>query len=76
MQKKLTITLDEEVYLGLKEVVGSGKISRFIENLVRPYVIKEPLEEGYRNMAEDREREEEADAWEQVGIEDLSDAPR
>jgi hypothetical protein len=76
MQKKLTITLDEEIYIGLKEVVGRGKISRFIENLVRPYVIKEPLEEGYRKMAGDREREEEAEAWERVGIEDLSDAPR
>ena len=76
MQKKLTITLDEEIYIGLKEVVGSGKISRFIENLVRPYVIKKPLEEGYRNMAGDREREEEAEAWERIGIEDLSDAPR
>lgn len=38
MQKKLTITLDERVYEGLYDVVGAGKISRFIEDLVRPYV--------------------------------------
>jgi hypothetical protein len=76
MQKKLTITVEEEIYLGLKEVVGAGKISKFIENLVRPYVIKDPLEQRYRQMAEDRKREEEASEWERISIEDLSDASR
>ncbi|TVQ26515.1 MAG: addiction module antitoxin, partial [Spirochaetaceae bacterium] len=33
MQKKLTLTIDEEVYDGLRRVVGPGKISRFVENL-------------------------------------------
>ncbi len=36
MQKKLTITLDERVYRGLHTVVGRRRISRFIEELVRP----------------------------------------
>jgi len=36
MQKKLTVTIDEEVYEGLREVIGPRKISRFIEDLVRP----------------------------------------
>ena len=76
MQRKLTITVEEEIYVGLKEVVGAGKISRFIESLVRPYVIKDPMEQGYRQMAEDREREEDASEWERITIEDLSDAPR
>ena len=35
MKKKLTLTIDEEVYEGLHEVVGRRKISRFIEELVR-----------------------------------------
>ena len=39
MQKKLTITIAEDVYAGLHQVVGRRKISRFIESLVRPYVI-------------------------------------
>ena len=39
MQKKLTITLDERVYEGLRIVVGPRRISRFIEALVRPHVV-------------------------------------
>ena len=40
MQKKLTVTIDEEVYDGLRTVIGPRKISRFIEDLVRPHVVK------------------------------------
>jgi len=32
MQKKLTITIDEQVYEGLYAVVGRRRISRFIED--------------------------------------------
>ena len=39
MQKKLTITLDEQVYEGLQSVIGPENISEFIEDLVRPHVI-------------------------------------
>ena len=51
MQKKLTITIAEDVYAGLHQVVGRRKISRFIESLVRPYVIygDEVNQEGYRS---------------------------
>jgi len=61
--KKLTISVDDEIYQGLHNIVGRGKISKFIEDKVRPYVIKSPLEAGYRDMAADREREQEAHAW-------------
>ena len=60
MQKKLTITIDERVYEGLQTVVGRGKISQFIEVLVRPHVLNENLESGYREMARDEAREAEA----------------
>ena len=70
MQKKLTITLDEQVYDGLKEVVGSGKISKFIEQLVRPYVLKNELDLAYSAMAKDRIREQEALEWGEISIED------
>ena len=63
MQKKLTITIDEDVYSGLHQIVGRRKISRFIESLVRPYVIYGDLQEGYRQMAADTEREAEAMEW-------------
>lgn len=51
MQRKLTITVDEAVYEGLARIVGRGRISRFIEDLVRPHVLGSLLEVGYREMA-------------------------
>jgi hypothetical protein len=63
MHKKMTITLDETVYDGLVRVIGRRKISQFIEDLARPYVIGENLEAGYKAMAADENREKEAQEW-------------
>ncbi len=63
MQKKLTITIDEEVYDGLKVVIGKRKISRFIEELVRPHVVKKDMYAAYQEMANDSVRESEALEW-------------
>jgi predicted CopG family antitoxin len=63
MHRKLTITLDEEVYKGLHTVIGSGKISQFIENLVKPHVIHTDLAAAYKEMAEDEEHERQALEW-------------
>lgn len=63
MQKRMTITMDEVVYEGLVRVVGRRKISGFLENLARPHVVTDDLAAGYRAMAEDVVREEEALAW-------------
>lgn len=63
MHKKLTISIDAEVYDRLYEVVGAGKISQFVEDLVRPQVIKTNLDSAYEEMAEDKAREEEAFEW-------------
>ncbi len=63
MQRKLTITVDEAVYEGLARLVGRGRISRFIEDLVRPHVLGEHLEEGYKAMAADAARERDAAEW-------------
>jgi predicted CopG family antitoxin len=76
MQKKLTITLDEAVYNGLYAVVGRRRISHFIEELVRPYVLSQDLEAGYQAMAEDTERETEALEWIEGLIGDGVDATR
>ena len=73
MQKKLTITVSEEVYQGLHRVIGPGHISRFIENLVRPHVLWKDLEEGYRAMAADEEHEAEALEWCEALIGDVAD---
>ncbi len=63
MQKKLTVTIDEEVYKGLREVIGPRKISRFIEDLVRPHVTKKDIYAAYKEMAADEVRESEALEW-------------
>ena len=72
MQKKLTITLDEEVYVGLRKTIGPGKISKFIEDLVRPHVVRPNLELAYSQMAEDTEREAEALDWAEVTFRDMA----
>jgi predicted CopG family antitoxin len=63
MRRRLTITIDEEVYIGLHRVIGRRKISRFIEDLVRPHVVGSDLEAGYAAMAADECREAEAAEW-------------
>ena len=74
MQKKLTITLNEEVYEGLHRVIGRGAISRFIEGLVRPHVTVDPdLLAEYQEMAADEEREAEALEWIEGVLEDFGD---
>ena len=76
MQKKLTITLDEQVYIGLQEVIGRGRISQFIESVVRPHVMETDIAAAYREMANDEWRETEALVWSEGTIEDVADAPR
>lgn len=76
MQKKLTITVDEEVYEGLHKVIGRRKISQFIEELVRPHVIGTDLEAGYAAMAADEAREAEAEEWADVLSEDVAHEAR
>jgi hypothetical protein len=76
MQKKLTITIDEQVYEGLYAVIGRGRISHFIEDLVRPYVLYPELEAAYRQMAQDEEREAEALEWAEATVGDVSDETR
>jgi predicted CopG family antitoxin len=72
MQKKLTITINEEVYLGLHQVIGPRKISKFVEELVRPHVIKHKLESAYKEMAKDRAREKEALEWSEATLGDIA----
>ena len=63
MQRKLTITIDQDVYDGLYRVAGKRNLSRFIESLLRPYVTADAMDEGYRQMAADTAREAEAREW-------------
>lgn len=76
MQKKLTVTMDEEVYEGLRTVIGPRKISRFIEDLVRPHVVKKDMYAAYKEMAGDQIRESEALEWAEGTIGNLGDEER
>ena len=76
MQKKLTITINEDVYEGLHKVIGPRKISKFVEELVRPHVIGPNLEAAYAEMAKDEEREKEALDWAEGLIGDIADETR
>ncbi len=76
MQKKLTITIDEQVYEALYTIIGPRRISRFIQELVRPHVMFPDLEVAYAEMAQDEEREAEALAWAEAMAGDVSDETR
>lgn len=75
MQKKLTITLDEQVYDGLHSVIGRRHISHFIEAVVRPHVLTPDLEAAYQQMAQDEQRETEAWEWAEATVGDVAEEP-
>jgi predicted CopG family antitoxin len=72
MQKKLTITIDEEVYEGLHKTIGPRKISRFVQEIVRPHVVRPNLEAAYAEMAKDNRREQEAAEWAEATFTDVA----
>ena len=76
MSKKLTITVDDDVYEGLHSVVGRRRISRFLNDLARPHVISQEVVKGYQAMAADEEREREAAEWVENLTGDIADEPR
>jgi hypothetical protein len=76
MQKKLTITIDEAVYRGLYARIGAGRISSFIEDLVRPHVLAKEMDDAYAAMSRDGAREAEAVEWCEGLIGDAGDDAR
>jgi predicted CopG family antitoxin len=72
VQKKLTITLDSQIYEGLHRIIGRGHISEFVEDLVRPHVLGRELEAAYRAMSQDEEREAEALEWAEATFGDVA----
>ena len=76
MHKKMTITLDEAVYEGLYRTIGKRRMSQFIEDLLRPHVMDSSLDDGYRAMAADVEREADATAWCNALAKDMADEAR
>ena len=76
MHKKMTISLDESVYDGLCRTIGRRHMSQFIEDLLRPHVLGSALDDGYKAMAADQEREADAMGWcNALGV-DMADEAR
>lgn len=76
MQRKLTITVSEEAYRGLYAKIGAGRISRFIDSLIRAHITEDGLREGYAAMAAEEAREREAEEWTENLTADLVDEAR
>lgn len=76
MHRRMTITLDEDVYEGLRRRVGPRQISQFVSNILRPHVSDTSLDGGYRDMAADAEREGAAQEWITALANDGFDAAR
>ncbi|MEA2838380.1 MAG: hypothetical protein QOD89_2930 [Bradyrhizobium sp.] len=74
--KKLTISIDADVYDGLRSRIGPRRISRFLNDLARPHVTGQGLELAYADMAADEAREAEAAEWSEGLIGDVADEPR
>lgn len=68
--KKITITLDDDVYQGLHATIGRGNISRFLSNIARPHVVQGDIAAGYAAMAADAQREAEAQEWSEALLND------
>lgn len=75
MAKKLTITIEDDVYRGLHSVVGRRRISRFLNDLARPHVMPSDLVQGYRDMAADADRERDAYDWIEGLVGDAAHGP-
>ena len=71
MHRRMTITLDEVVYDGLYRTIGKRRMSQFIEDLLRPHVFDTALDDGYKAMAADAEREADAQAWSNALAKDM-----
>ena len=74
--RKLTISVSDEVYAGLRSTIAPRKISRFLDSLARPHVVCTDLDAAYQAMAEDQHRESEASLWSEGLISDTCDEAR
>ncbi len=71
MQKRLTLTIEQEIYERLQKASGKRNMSRFIEELLRPIVVHPDLEASYSAMAKDKRRETQAAAWAEASMDPL-----
>ena len=63
MSRQLTVTVSDEVYFGLQSAAGDQSVDEFIAELARPLLAQAGLEDAYREMSLDADRENEATEW-------------
>jgi predicted CopG family antitoxin len=63
MLKELTISVEEDVYNELLPLIEQKTINSFIANAIRPKISDAYLNESYKALAEDTEREKTALLW-------------
>jgi hypothetical protein len=73
MQKKLTLSIDAEIYEALHKVAGKRKIGRFIEKIVRPYITLQELAQAGNRLIQDEKLESEALLWAGTTVGDSGD---
>jgi predicted CopG family antitoxin len=61
----LTITIPENVYKKLKEIVATGKVSEFVSRAIEESVSKKEKQiiEDYQKVARDKKLSEKIKAW-------------
>ncbi len=73
MEKQVvSVKLDINLYWKLKSEVGTGKISRFVENLIARELNtqEQKLAQEYQEAAKDKSRWKEVKEWEQAQMVD------
>ena len=72
MRRKLTLSIDEQIYKDLHLLLPNRKISSFVEESIRERIKKmrreDPIEEGFKMMGKDVIREKEAELWCEMDI--------
>jgi predicted CopG family antitoxin len=63
MLKEMTISVEEDVYNTLAPLVAQHRLDEYISTLIRSQPTQTVLEEAYKAMAADTEREREAQEW-------------
>ncbi|GHV95795.1 hypothetical protein AGMMS50293_21150 [Spirochaetia bacterium] len=63
MQRQMTISVEEDVYNILAPLMAQKTLGEYISNLVRSRNKTQEMEEAYKAMAADTEREKEAQEW-------------
>jgi len=72
MQRKITLSIEEKIYRKLRFLIPKRKMSKFVEEAIKEKIgrlkLEEPIEEGFKMMGKDKEREKEALEWSEAGM--------